>query len=126
MNVVHLIGRLGQDVDMRYTMSGQAVANVSLATNEVWNDKSGQRQERTEWHTLVIWGKLAEVVAQYAKKGDQLGIEGRLATRSWTGKDGQKHKRTEVIVSRVHFVGGKRDVSEQGEVNDAAGEDIPF
>ena len=83
VNKVTLVGRLGADPEVRYTASGTAVGNFSLATSEVWNDKEGQRQERTEWHRIVVWGKLAEIVGEYLGKGRQVYVEGRLQTRKW-------------------------------------------
>ena len=94
VNKVILIGNLGSDPEVKYTPTGVAVANVSLATNETWNDKSGERQERTEWHRLVIWRKLAEIVGQYLKKGSKVYVEGRLETRSWDDQGGQKRYTT--------------------------------
>lgn len=102
-----LMGRLGQDPELRYTPSGAAVANFSLATTEQWTDKSGQRQERTEWHRIVVWGKLGELCNQYLAKGRQALIEGSLQTRSWDGNDGAKRYTTEVIARNVQFIGGR-------------------
>ena len=90
LNKVMIIGRLGQDPELKYTPSGMAVCNFTCATSESWNDKSGQKQERTEWHRIVVWGKLAELCNQYLAKGRQAYIEGKLQTRSWEDKDGQK------------------------------------
>ena len=99
INKVILIGNLGQDPEVRYMPSGTAVANVSLATSESWRDRnSGETQERTEWHRVVFFGKLAEVVSQYCKKGSKLYVEGRLQTRKWQGQDGQDRYTTEVVV----------------------------
>ncbi len=103
LNKVFLIGRLTADPDLRSTQSGQAVANFGLATNRVWNDKSGQRQENTEYHTVVVWGRQAEIVSQYLKKGSMALIEGRLQTRTWQDGQGQKRKTTEIIAERVQF-----------------------
>jgi single-strand DNA-binding protein len=99
VNKVILIGNLGQDPEVRYMPSGNAVANVSLATSESWRDRNtGETQERTEWHRVVFFGKLAEVVGQYCKKGSKLYVEGRLQTRKWQGQDGQDRYTTEVVV----------------------------
>ena len=106
VNKVILIGRLGQDPELKYTPSGTAVANFSLATSESWNDKSGQKQDRTEWHRIVVWGKLAELCNQYLAKGRQAFVEGALQTRSWEGKDGQKRYTTEINARSVQFLGG--------------------
>ena len=89
LNKVMLLGRLGQEPELKYTPSGSAVCNFSLATTESWSDKSGQKQERTEWHRIVVWGKLGELCNQYLSKGRQAFVEGTLQTRSWEGKDGQ-------------------------------------
>lgn len=107
VNKVMLLGRLGQDPELRYTPSGSAVCNFSVATSENWTDKSGQRQERTEWHRIVVWGKLAELCNQYLAKGRQLYLEGKIQTRSWDGQDGQKRYTTEVHAQTVQFIGGQ-------------------
>lgn len=107
VNKVILIGRLGQNPEVRYTPSGAAVANFSVATNESWMDKSGQKQERTEWHRIVVWGKLAELCSQYLSKGRQAYIEGRLQTRQWQDKDGQTKYTTEVQAQTVQFLGAQ-------------------
>src|SRR5881392_2033426 len=106
VNKVLLIGRLGSDPEIRYTPSGAAVANFSVATNEVWNDKQGQKQERTEWHRVVVWGKLAELCNQYLQKGREAYLEGRLQTRQWQDKDGNTKYTTEVHAQTVQFLGG--------------------
>ncbi len=105
VNKVMLIGRLGQDPEVRYTTSGGAVANFSLATSENWTDKNGQKQERTEWHKVVVWGKVAELCGQYLSKGRQAFIEGRLQTREWMDKEGQKRYTTEIVAQTVQFLG---------------------
>jgi len=106
VNKVILVGRLGQNPEVRYTASGAAVANFSVATNESWMDKSGQKQERTEWHRVVVWGKLAELCNQYLIKGRQVYVEGRLQTRQWQDKDGQTKYTTEVNAQTIQFLGG--------------------
>ncbi len=106
VNKVIIVGRLGQDPELKYTPSGAGVCNFSVATTESWADKSGQKQERTEWHRIVVWGKLAELCNQYLSKGRQAYIEGRLQTRSWEGKDGQKRYTTEINAATVQFLGG--------------------
>ena len=98
INKVILIGNLGADPDLRFTPSGVQVASVNLATTETWTDRNGERQERTEWHRLVLWRRLAELAGQYLKKGSKLYIEGKLKTRSWDDPKGQKHYITEVVV----------------------------
>lgn len=110
VNKVILLGRLGQNPEIRYTPSGAAVANFSVATNESWTDKSGQKQERTEWHRVVVWGKLAELCNQYLGKGRQVYLEGRLQTRQWQDKDGQTKYTTEVQAQTVQFLGGQAGV----------------
>src|SRR3954464_5694005 len=111
VNKVILIGRLGQNPEVRYTPSGAAVANFSVATNESWMDKSGQKQERTEWHKVVVWGKLAELCNQYLAKARQVYLEGRLQTRQWQDKDGQTKYTTEVQAQTVQFLGGNAGAS---------------
>ena len=107
VNKVILIGNLGGDPEVRYTPSGAAVANCTLATNESWNDRDGQRQERTEWHRLVFWSKLAEIVGQYLKKGSKIYVEGRLQTRSWDDQSGQKRYTTEIVVNDMQMLDGR-------------------
>lgn len=106
INKVILVGNLGKDPEIRHTPNGQAVANFSIATSESWTDKGGQKQERTEWHRIVVWGKLAELCGKYLSKGRQCFVEGKLQTRSWDDKDGQKRYTTEVIANTVQFLGG--------------------
>jgi single-strand DNA-binding protein len=106
VNKVILVGYLGADPDMRYTPSGQGVCELRVATSESWNDKNGQRQERTEWHRIVVWGKRAEVCSKYLAKGRQVYIEGRIQTRSYDDKDGNKRYITEIIAADVQFLGG--------------------
>ena len=105
LNKVLLIGHLGRDPELRYTPGGSAVANFTLATNEVWMDKSGEKQERTEWHRIVAWGKQAEIVGQYLQKGRQVYVEGSLSTREWNDRDGNKRQTTEVKALRVLMLG---------------------
>jgi single-strand DNA-binding protein len=112
VNKVILVGNLGKDPEVRYTPGGQAVANFTIATNENWTDKQGQKQERTEWHRIVVWGKAAELCGEYLSKGRQVYIEGRLQTREWNNKEGQKQYTTEVVANPVGGVvflsGGER------------------
>ena len=107
VNKVILVGNLGKDPEMRSTPGGQQVANFTLATNEQWTDKGGQKQERTEWHRIVAWGKLAEMCQSYLSKGRQVYVEGRISTRQWDDKDGNKRSTTEVVASQVVFLGGR-------------------
>jgi len=109
VNKVILIGNLGKDPEVRFTPGGQAVANFNIATNESWIDKQGQKQERTEWHRIVVWGKQAELCGEYLAKGRQCYIEGRLQTREWTDKEGKKNYTTEVVAQHVQFLGGRGD-----------------
>lgn len=120
LNMVCLIGHLGRDAELRYTPGGAPVATFNLATSEVWTDKGGQRQERTEWHRISLWGKIATALAEYLTKGKQLYISGRLQTREWTDKDGVKRYATEVRADKVVLLGGgqRRDESRGGHVAD--------
>jgi single-strand DNA-binding protein len=105
VNKVILVGRLGRDPEIRYTPSGAAVANFSVATSEEWRDKdSGEKQERTEWHRIVAWRRLGEICGEYLRKGSQVYIEGRLQTRSWEDRDGNKRYTTEVIAQNMQML----------------------
>jgi len=106
VNKVILVGNLGRDAELRYTPGGAAVAKFSIATTEVWNDKGGQRQERTEWHNIDLWGKQAESLSEYLVKGKQVYVEGRLQTDEYTDKEGVKRKSTKVRCDRVVLLGG--------------------
>ena len=106
VNKVILVGNLGRDAELRYTPGGAAVATINMATTEVWNDKAGQRQEKTEWHRVVLWGKTAESLNEYLTKGKQIYVEGRLQTRQWDDKDGNKRYTTEIRGDRVVLLGG--------------------
>ena len=108
LNKVMLIGNLGADPEIRYTAGGAAVANVRLATADSWRDKdSGETQERTEWHRVVFFGRLAEVVEQYVKKGSQIYIEGRIQTRKWQDKEGNEKFTTEIVANEMQMLGGR-------------------
>ncbi len=141
VNKVILIGRLGRDPELRYTQGGQAVANFTLATNERFSNKAGEPQERTEWHRIVAWGKTGELCAQYLSKGRSAYIEGRLQTREWEDKEGQKRSTTEIVAQNVTFLDSARSGtpgSAASGASDASGEpqrestsppvgdDIPF
>ena len=104
INKVILIGNLGADPELKYTPSGSAVSNFTLATNESWVDGKGERQEKTEWHRIVVWGKLAEICNEYLKKGSKVYIEGRLQTRSWDGQDGNKRYTTEIVARDMQML----------------------
>ena len=105
VNKVIIIGRLGADPEVRYTPSGSAVANFSVATSEQWTDKSGEKQERTEWHRIVAWGRTGEICGEYLHKGKQVYVEGRLQTRSWEDRDGNKRYTTEIVAQTVQMLG---------------------
>jgi single-strand DNA-binding protein len=107
VNRVFLIGRLGRDPEIRHTTSGSAVANFSLATDERWTDSEGNRQTRTEWHNIVAWRKLAEICGQYLSKGRLVFIEGRIQTREWDDRDGNKRRTTEIVASNMQMLGGR-------------------
>ncbi len=113
VNKVILVGNLGANPEMRFTQGGQAVANLRIATTERWTDKNGQKQEATEWHRVVVWGKQAEIVGQYLTKGRQVYIEGRIQTRQWQDQQGQKRFTTEVVAQRVQMLGGRGDRPEE-------------
>ena len=114
VNKVILIGSLGQDPELRSTSGGQAVASLRLATNEKHKDKEGNLQETTEWHSIVAWGRDAENVHKFCKKGKQLYIEGRLQTRKWQDKEGKDRYSTEVVATTIRFLGGKQEESGGG------------
>ncbi|MCB9561408.1 MAG: single-stranded DNA-binding protein [Kofleriaceae bacterium] len=120
VNKVILVGNLGADPDMRYTPSGAGVCELRVATSDSWTDKNGQRQERTEWHRVIVWGKRAEVCAKYLAKGRQVYVEGRIQTRNYDDKDGNKRYITEVIANDVQFLGGKEGGARRG-----SGDDVP-
>lgn len=107
VNKVILVGRLGKDPEIRYTPSGTAVANFSMATEESYKDKSGEKQNSTTWHNIVAWARLAEICGEYLKKGSLVYIEGRLQTRSWDDRDGNKKYITEIVAQSMQMLGGK-------------------
>ena len=108
VNKVILVGNLGKDPDVRYTPGGAAVANVTIATNESWKDKNtGEMQERTEWHNVVFFSRLAEIVGEYLKKGSQVYVEGRLQTRKWQDKSGNDRYTTEIVANEMQMLGGR-------------------
>lgn len=125
LNKVMLIGHLGSDPELRYTQGGAPVCNFKLATNEKW-EKDGKNHERTEWHKIVVWGKLAEVCEKYLKKGRQAYIEGKLQTREWEDKDGGKRYTTEVNALTVQFLGGEGGKSSGGKSNDSDPQDTSW
>ena len=107
VNKVILVGNLGRDPETRYTTSGDAVTNIRLATTDTWKDKNGEKQERTEWHTIVFFGRQAEIAGEYLKKGKQVYIEGRLQTRKWQDKEGQDRYTTEIVADRMQMLGSR-------------------
>ena len=136
VNKVILVGHLGQDPEVRAMPSGSSVANLSLATNEQWRDKNtGEQQERTEWHRLALFGRLAEIAGQYLRKGAQVYVEGRLRTRKWQDRDGHDRYSTEIVVNELQMLGGRGGTSQAGpdrpsapaESREPAGRaDMPF
>lgn len=109
VNKAIIIGNLGKDPELRYTSSGTAVARFSVATSESWNNKqTNTKEERTEWHNIVVWGKMAELCGEYLKKGRSVFIEGRIQTRSWDDKEGKKRYTTEIVANNVQFLGGSK------------------
>lgn len=138
VNKAIILGNLGRDPELRHTQAGKAVATLRVATNEVWTDQSGERQERTEWHSVVVWGKAAENCNQYLKKGRSVFVEGRIQTRKWQDKEGHDRYSTEIVADRVQFVGGQGGGASQGDAESsyggasdlspppAGGDDIPF
>lgn len=132
INKVILVGNLGADPEMNSANNGTQVANLSLATSEQWTDKSGERQERTEWHRLVLWDKLADVAARFLKKGSQIYVEGKLQTRSWEDPNGQKKWTTEIRVFQLQMLGRREDAQAPAggapvPVPDAVNnDDLPF
>jgi single-strand DNA-binding protein len=121
VNKAILIGNLGGDPELRSTPSGTPVATFTLATNESWTDRDGQKQERTEWHRIVAWGKLAEICGQYLRKGRQVYIEGRLTTRSWEDRQGNQRKTTEIVAQQMLMLGGRAP----GQGDEEAGGEAP-
>ena len=112
VNKVILVGNLGRDPEVRYLPDGGAVTNVSVATTDTWKDKSGEKQERTEWHRIAFFGKLAEIAGEYLKKGSQVYVEGSLRTRKWQDKEGKERYTTEIIADRMQMLGSRAGGSE--------------
>ena len=121
LNKVLIIGNLGKDPEVRFTPGGRAVARFPVATSEVWSDQEGQRQERTEWHNVVVWGKQAETCGQYLSKGRQVFLEGSIRSRQYDDKDGNKRYITEVIAQRVQFLGSRGEGAGAGAGRGAGG-----
>jgi single-strand DNA-binding protein len=131
LNRVTLIGNLGRDAELRYTQNQQPVATFTLATSERWTDKQGQKQERTEWHRIVAWGRLAEFCSEYLRKGRQVFVEGRLQTRQWDDKEGNKRSTVEIVARSILLLGSRSEGDrgpEEGPIEEMESpeEDIPF
>ncbi|HEX9345264.1 MAG TPA: single-stranded DNA-binding protein [Candidatus Acidoferrum sp.] len=121
VNKVILVGRLGRDPETRYTGGGQAVANFSVATDETYKDRNGEKQKRTEWHKIVVWGKQAEIAQQYLKKGSLIFIEGRIQSREWQDKEGQKRTSFEIVASNFRMLGGRSEGAAAASAGGGAG-----
>ena len=121
VNKVILVGRLGRDPETRYTGGGQAVGNFSVATDETYKDRNGERQKRTEWHRITVWGKQAEIAQQYLKKGSLVFIEGRIQSREWQDKEGQKRTSYDIVASNFRMLGGRADGAAAGASAGASG-----
>jgi single-strand DNA-binding protein len=134
INRVTLVGNLGADPELRHTAGGASVCNFSIATNESWTDKAGQKQERTEWHRIIVWGRMGEACSKHLSKGRQVYVEGRIQTRKWEDRDGVTRYATEIVAQHVQFLGGgngggRRDDDAPPPVDDwatGADDDIPF
>jgi len=120
VNKVIILGNLGRDPETRYTTGGDAVTNLNIATSEQWKDKSGEKQERTEWHRVVLFGRQAEIAGEYLKKGRSVYIEGRLQTRKYTDKDGVEKYSTEIVADRMQLIGGAREGGSGGDAEFAS------
>lgn len=128
VNKVILIGNLGRDPETRYTPNGKAVTRFSLATSNTWTDSEGEKQQATEWHHVVVWGKQGEACAEHLQKGRQVYVEGSLRYRTYDGKDGNKRSVAEVVAQKVRFLGGGNGKAKEEEPHppDIAGDDVPF
>ncbi|MGD2125258.1 MAG: single-stranded DNA-binding protein [Desulfobacteraceae bacterium] len=126
INKVILIGNLGADPEIRYTPGGRAVANFSLATHEQWTSKDGEKGERTEWHRIVAWARLGEICGEYLHKGSQVYVEGRLQTRSWEDRDGNKRYTTEIIAQNMQMLGAPRKGAEAKSVEERFPDEEPI
>ena len=139
VNKCIFIGNLGRDPEVKYTADGSSIANISIGVSETWKDKSGEKQERTEWVRVVFFGKLAEIAGEYLKKGSQVYVEGRMQTRKWQDKEGNDKYTTEIVAKELKMIGGRRDDGEPSKqeqkpngpdkpksARETADEDIPF
>jgi len=124
VNKVILVGRLGRDPEVRYTSSGQAVANFSMATDETYKDRAGERQKRTEWHKIVVWGKQAEIAQKYLKKGSLIYLEGRIQTREYTDRDQNKRTSFEIVCNTFRMLGGRGDGAAAAPSGGGGGEEM--
>ncbi len=125
VNKVILVGRLGKDPETRYMPNGEAVTNCTLATSENWKDKAGEKQEKTEWHNLTFYRRLAEIAGEYLKKGSMIYVEGKLATRKWQDKEGKDRYTTDIIVGEMQMLSSKSGSSSNFEVVDSGGSSAP-
>jgi single-strand DNA-binding protein len=138
VNKAIVLGNLGRDPELRHTQSGKAVCQLNVATTETWTDQSGERQEKTEWHRIVVWGRQAENCDKYLSKGRSVYVEGRIQTRKWQDKDGADRYSTEIVADRVQFIGGGSGARDSGgsdfdqsvplepPPSSSGGDDIPF
>lgn len=125
VNKVILVGNLGQDPEVRYTANGAAVANITIATSEQWTDKqSGQKQEKTEWHRVVLFGRLGEIAGEYLRKGSQVYLEGKLQTRKWQDQNGQDRYTTEIVANEMQMLGGRSGAGAGGGAADYNNQDV--
>lgn len=122
INKVIIVGRLGTDPEVKTISQGQTIAKMNIATSESWNGKDGQKQERTEWHRVIVWGKLAEICGKHLAKGRQVYVEGRLQTRSWEDPQGQKKYTTEIVAQTVQFLGSNGEQRSSGFNNSSYGD----
>jgi single-strand DNA-binding protein len=136
INKVILVGNLGNDPELRHTPNGNPVANFNVATTDLWTNKDGQQEQKTEWHRIVAWGRLAEICNEYLRKGRQVYIEGRIQTRSWEDQNGQTRRITEIVANQMMMLGSReggevpepseKAVGESTEISGDAGDDLPF
>lgn len=125
VNKAILVGRMGKDPETRYLPNGDAVTNITLATSETWKDKNGEKQEKTEWHRVTFYRKLAEIAGEYLKKGSMIYVEGRIETKKWQDKDGQDRYTTEIIANEMRMLSGKQDGRGSSDQGAAEGRQSP-
>ena len=126
LNMAQIIGHLGRDPEVRYTPEGTAIANLAVATNETWKDKNGEKQERAEWHRVVLFGRVAEIAAEYLRKGSLVYLQGRLQTRKWQDDHGQDRHTTEIVAARMKMLGVKRERDTQAANGKPVAPEPPF